>query len=238
MERQLFWMVEIPACYDDDDDYNFVIAPNEPVNSRKMGDGHLDTVSTTESNEFIKSSVENLIPNPVSPRVKMSSLSDEDFSKEIYSNPLFDEEIIYMRIDPHHFIVESDLIESLPNHDSSIISSSSKIDSLFDEFVGELALLKSILPGFDETDFHHENETHFTKRLLYGIEEDDYDSKRDILILKELLDNYSLSLPENESFHFDIPSSSHPLTKPPDGNTEILNIKMMGDIFSFKKNHQ
>nr|GFC99880.1 hypothetical protein [Tanacetum cinerariifolium] len=63
-----------------------------------------------------------------------------------------------------------------------------------------------------------------------GIEEDDYDSKRDILILEELLDNYSLSLPENESFHFDTPSSSHPPAKPPDGNTRILNIKMMGDI--------
>nr|GEW49471.1 RNA-directed DNA polymerase, eukaryota [Tanacetum cinerariifolium] len=49
-----------------------------------------------------------------------------------------------------------------------------------------------------------------------GIEEDDYDSERDILILEELLDNYSLSLPENESFHFDIPSSFRPPAKPPD----------------------
>nr|GFC70145.1 hypothetical protein [Tanacetum cinerariifolium] len=63
-----------------------------------------------------------------------------------------------------------------------------------------------------------------------GIEEDDDDSERDILILEELLSNYSHSLPENESFHFDIPSFSRPPTKPPDGNTGILNIKMMGDI--------
>nr|GEZ66464.1 hypothetical protein [Tanacetum cinerariifolium] len=63
-----------------------------------------------------------------------------------------------------------------------------------------------------------------------GIEEDDYDSERDILIFEELLDNYSISLPENESFHFDIPLSSHPPAKPPDGNTGILNVKMMGDI--------
>nr|GFC31929.1 hypothetical protein [Tanacetum cinerariifolium] len=34
-----------------------------------------------------------------------------------------------------------------------------------------------------------------------GIEEDDDDSERDILILEELLDNYSLSLPTNESYH-------------------------------------
>nr|GEY66428.1 hypothetical protein [Tanacetum cinerariifolium] len=67
-----------------------------------------------------------------------------------------------------------------------------------------------------------------------GIEDDDYDSERDILIFEELLDNYSLSLPKNESFRFDIPSSSRPPAKPPDGNTGILNIKMMGDIFEQK----
>nr|GEY01298.1 hypothetical protein [Tanacetum cinerariifolium] len=62
-----------------------------------------------------------------------------------------------------------------------------------------------------------------------GIEEDDYDSERNILIREELLDNYSLSLPVIESYHFDIPSFSYPHTKPPDGNTGILNIKMMSD---------
>nr|GEZ48648.1 hypothetical protein [Tanacetum cinerariifolium] len=62
-----------------------------------------------------------------------------------------------------------------------------------------------------------------------GIEEDDYDSEKDILIHEELLDNYSLSLPVIESYHFDIPSFSRPPAKPPDGNTGILNIKMMGE---------
>nr|GEY67308.1 hypothetical protein [Tanacetum cinerariifolium] len=62
-----------------------------------------------------------------------------------------------------------------------------------------------------------------------SIEEDDDDS-RDILIREELLDNYSLPPPENESFHFDIPSFSRPPVNTPDGNTKILNIKMMGDV--------
>nr|GFA19265.1 putative reverse transcriptase domain-containing protein [Tanacetum cinerariifolium] len=62
-----------------------------------------------------------------------------------------------------------------------------------------------------------------------SIEDDDYYSERDILILNELPSNYSLSLPVNESFHFDIPSFSRPPVKPPDGNIGILNIKMMGD---------
>nr|GEY04791.1 hypothetical protein [Tanacetum cinerariifolium] len=110
-----------------------------------------------------------------------------------------------MRISQHHFNVESDLIGSLLNHDSSIIPSSSKIDSFLDEFACELPLLKSIPPGIDETDYHPENEI-------------------------QLLDNYSLPIPKNESFHFDIPLSSRPPAKPPDGNTGILNIKMMGDV--------
>nr|GFD11014.1 hypothetical protein [Tanacetum cinerariifolium] len=55
-----------------------------------------------------------------------------------------------------------------------------------------------------------------------GIEEDDYDSERDMLIFEELLSNNSLSFLENESFHFDIPSSSRPLAKPPDDDSGIL----------------
>nr|GEX56591.1 hypothetical protein [Tanacetum cinerariifolium] len=180
------------------------------------------------------------------------SFYDEDIPKKIYSNPLFDEEIISMKIDPHHFNDESNIIESLLNHDSSIISYSSKIDSLFDEFAGELTLPKSIPLGINETDCNPEEETRFIKRLFdslmeeidlsftldypmpSGIEEDDYDSEREILILEELLSNDFLSLPENESFHFDIPSSSRPPAKPPDGNTGILNVKVMGDISKHK----
>nr|GFB03198.1 hypothetical protein [Tanacetum cinerariifolium] len=169
--------------------------PSDPVDSLSMGDDHLDTILATKSDEFIKSSIENLVPNL-------------NFLEEIFSNPLFEEEINSMRIHQHHFNAESDLIESLLNRDSSIISSSSKIDSLLDEFAGELTLLKSILPGIDETDCYPENE----------------------ILLEELPSNYSLSLLINESFHFDIPVFSRPPTKPPDGNTGILNIKMMGDV--------
>nr|GFC73431.1 hypothetical protein [Tanacetum cinerariifolium] len=60
--------------------------------------------------------------------------------------------------------------------------------------------------------------------------DDNDDSERDVLILEELPSNYSLSLHVNESFHFDIPTFSRPPAKPPDGDTGILNIKMMGDV--------
>nr|GFA21176.1 hypothetical protein [Tanacetum cinerariifolium] len=94
------------------------------------------------------------------------SLSDEDVPKKIYLNPLFDEEIILMEIDPHSFNAKSDLIESMPNNDSSIIIPS-KIDSLFDKFARELTLLKSIPSRINETDCHPKEEIRLTKRLLY-----------------------------------------------------------------------
>nr|GFA48224.1 hypothetical protein [Tanacetum cinerariifolium] len=278
-----------------------------------MGDEHLDTISEMELDEFIKSSVEKLVPSP-SESEDLSdsecdvpvcdsfttfsyllfdanddfsssdneSFSDEDISKKIYSNPLFDEQIISMKIDPHHFNAESDLIKSQLNHDYSIISSS-KIDSLLDEFAGELILLKTIPSGIDETDCDPEEEIRLIEKLLYdnssprpleefisensnaafesffpspipvkdndsrmeeidlsftlddpmpsGIEEDDYDSERDKLIFEELLSNDSLSLAENESFHFDIPSSSRPPAKPPDDDFGILTVKVVGDFF-------
>nr|GEU43253.1 hypothetical protein [Tanacetum cinerariifolium] len=55
-------------CYNDDDDEECTIAitpilsTEEPDNSLCMGDEQLGTISETESNELIKSSVENLVP--------------------------------------------------------------------------------------------------------------------------------------------------------------------------------
>nr|GFB80806.1 hypothetical protein [Tanacetum cinerariifolium] len=198
-----------PVCCDDDDDEEsskslkdniiselppcVAVTPTEPVDSLSMGDEHLNTIPATESDEFIKSCVENLVPNPSESEGKNDcdvpagfttfsnalfdddydsdssddqSLPDEDVPEKIYSNPLFDEEIIPIEIDPHSFNAESDLIKSMLNNDSSIIIPS-KIDSLLDEFAGELTLLKSIPPGIDVTDCHPEEEIHFTKRLLY-----------------------------------------------------------------------
>nr|GEW77803.1 hypothetical protein [Tanacetum cinerariifolium] len=140
----------------------FDLPTGEPEDSLIIRGEHLNAILETESDEFIKSSVENLISNPS----ESEDLSD-NISKEIYLNPLFDEEIISIKIDPHHFNAESDLIESLLNHDSSIISSSSKIDSLLGEFTGELTLLKSIPSGVDETDYDPEEEIRLIKKLLY-----------------------------------------------------------------------
>nr|GEW89475.1 hypothetical protein [Tanacetum cinerariifolium] len=166
------------------------------------------------------------------------SFSDEDILKEIYLNTLFDEEIISIKIDLYHFNAESDLIESLLNQDSSIIFSSKNL------FLKILMLQSNLSPSpilaEDRDSLRDEINLSLTLDDLMplGIENDDYDSEGDILILEELLSNDSLSLPENESFHFDIPSSPRPPAKPPDDddiepNLEILTVKVVGDIFEY-----
>nr|GFD32658.1 hypothetical protein [Tanacetum cinerariifolium] len=71
---------KFPVCHDDDDDEegydslndNIIselpsysaVTPTEPINFLSMGDKYLNTISETESDEFIKSCVENLVLNP------------------------------------------------------------------------------------------------------------------------------------------------------------------------------
>nr|GEZ74922.1 hypothetical protein [Tanacetum cinerariifolium] len=125
-------------------------------------------------------------------------------------------------------------------------------DSLLEESAGELTLLKSIPPGIYETDCDFEEDIRLIEKLFDslmeeidlfcttdypmppGIVNEDYDSEMDILILKDLPSNNTLSFTEKESFHFDIPPFSRPPAKPPDGDTGILNIKMMGVIYDQK----
>nr|GEV79573.1 ribonuclease H-like domain-containing protein [Tanacetum cinerariifolium] len=456
----------LPICYDDDDDEersdslddNIIsglpsfsaITPNEPVlsteepdNSLSMGDEHLDTIPATESDQFIQSSVENLIPipsesegipdhmcddfsesneeisltdddsfsfdkidyveasppdselvsskvmeivipkvggikasndNPIPfydpiisgtpPNLTPSGESDffRDVLEKIISKPLSEEEIIPMKSLRTHdsslpisykidslldeFAGELTLLKSIPsridetdcdfeediclsekllydnssprppeefisvNSDAAIKSfSPSPILVTDKEFAGELTLLKSIPPGIDETDCDFKKDIRLIEKLLYdnsssrppeefvsansnaasesfspspilikdsdslmeeidlfctpdypmppgidsdslmeeidlfctpdypmppGIVDKDYDSERDILIPKDLPRNNTLSFAEKESFYFDIPPFSRPPAKPPDGDTRILNIKMMGDIYDRK----
>ncbi|GJS18645.1 hypothetical protein Tco_0413117 [Tanacetum coccineum] len=64
--KDRYW--KIPIFYDDDEDYTIEITPvlstKEAVDSLSMEDEHLDTTPTTESDEVIKSSVENLVQIP------------------------------------------------------------------------------------------------------------------------------------------------------------------------------
>ncbi|GJT65050.1 hypothetical protein Tco_1016530 [Tanacetum coccineum] len=81
-------------------EYTIAITPGKPFDSLIMEDEHLDTISETESDKFIKSSVENLVPTP-SESEDFSNIESEcdvpdcDDSQTTnflaFSNPLFDD---------------------------------------------------------------------------------------------------------------------------------------------------
>ncbi|GJW11999.1 hypothetical protein Tco_1577826 [Tanacetum coccineum] len=141
---------------DDEDDYiplGDIIARNftskaittdlpiqEPNNSLNMGDEHLNTIPAMESDEVIKSSVENLV---------LITSEFEGISDDTCDVP---------NCDNNRVNVESDFVESLINHDTSIVYSS-KIDPIQEEFADELAHVAPIPPGIVEADFDPNDDT-------------------------------------------------------------------------------
>nr|GFB24884.1 hypothetical protein [Tanacetum cinerariifolium] len=128
-----------------------------------MGDEHLDTIPATKSNEFIKSCVKKLVPNPSESEGENGCDVVACFTT--FSNVLFEAD--YESDSSDYQSCSDEDFQSMLNRDSSIIPSSSKIDSLLDVFAGELTLLKSISSRIDETDCHPENEIRLIERLLY-----------------------------------------------------------------------
>ncbi|GJR41499.1 hypothetical protein Tco_1217183 [Tanacetum coccineum] len=132
------------TCDDEDDYIPLAITTDlpiqEPNNSLNMGDEHLDTIPATESDEVIKSSVENLVPIPS---------EFEGISDDMCDVP---------NCDNNRVNVESELVESLINRDTSIVYSS-KIDPIFEDFGRKLAHIAPIPPGIVEADFNQNDDT-------------------------------------------------------------------------------
>ncbi|GJZ85471.1 hypothetical protein Tco_0650810 [Tanacetum coccineum] len=169
----------------------------EPNNSLNMGDEHLDTIPATESDEVIKSSVENLVPIPS----EFEGMSDD--TSEVPT------------CDNNRVNIESDLVESLINRDTSIVYSS-KIDPILEEFAGELAHIAPIPPGIVEADFDPNDDTSsdnddFEDIEYVSLEEvNDVDQEEKEFNLEDIF-----QIQDFESFHFD-PSFSRPPPEPPD----------------------
>ncbi|GJU84905.1 hypothetical protein Tco_1292451 [Tanacetum coccineum] len=152
------------------------------------------------------------------------SFSDEDVPKEnfkIYSNPLFGEEFISSKIHPHHFNVESDLIESLLNRDILIVSYP-KIDYLLEEFSGELTHINLIPPGINEADFDPEEEIHLIEELLYDNSPPRPPKESNSEISNATIKSSSPSpipIEDNDDVYFDI-----------EPDTGVLTTKVVDDI--------
>ncbi|GKB55063.1 hypothetical protein Tco_0905816, partial [Tanacetum coccineum] len=183
-----------------------------------MGDEHLDTTP----------SIENLVPIP------------SEFEG------IFDDTSDVPNCDNNRVNVESELVESLINRDTSIVYSS-KIDPILEEFAGELAHIAPIPPGIVEANFDPNDDTLSDDDDFEDIEyvsleevndveqeEKEFDLEdilqiQDVILQLESLSDHTeetrsggttthanYSLPEYESFHFENPSFPRPLPKPPD----------------------
>ncbi|GKA53409.1 hypothetical protein Tco_0746724 [Tanacetum coccineum] len=138
------WNLPTSSYDDDDDEYSFAtqeylmtcstaITPDSPkMDSLIMVDKHLDTIPETESNEFIKSSVENLVQNTSESEDASDGECDlpvcDDFPKShliTFSNPLFDIDDDCTSSDDESFSEED-----IPMENFKFFSNSPKIDLL------------------------------------------------------------------------------------------------------------
>nr|GFA80240.1 hypothetical protein [Tanacetum cinerariifolium] len=157
-----------PAFYDDDDDdddvdYTIAITPvlstEEPVDSLSMRDEHLDTIPATESDEVIKSSVEDLVPIPSESEGIPDTMCD-----------------VHLVNDPTP-LEAKDHFEIALNSNDDI--SSSDDDSLYKEIIEyveasphDSEVVRLECPPTDRSDFTHEE---FVDELAHIISPPEYD---------------------------------------------------------------
>nr|GEX39710.1 hypothetical protein [Tanacetum cinerariifolium] len=157
-----------------------------------MGDEHLHTISATESDEFIKSSVENLVPNPSEFEDECEcDMPDCDDSRTInfstFSNPLLDDSTSSDNESSHEEVIHEISFKTYSNPlfdlDEEIISSefnlihNEDLDSTpkNDRFDTKSYLLESLLNpdesitlGIDSDNSDFEGDTLSLERLLHG----------------------------------------------------------------------
>nr|GEZ69478.1 hypothetical protein [Tanacetum cinerariifolium] len=205
-----YWKLHV--CYDDDDDEersdslddNIIsglppfsaITPNEPVlsteepdNSLSMGDEHLATIPATESDQFIKSSVENLIPISSESKGIPEHMCDVafhdnspplDISKDQFEDLSESNEEFSSTDDDSFSIDEIDYVEALPP-DSEIVSSkvdaflavedestSSQFPKSYLDPEGDMLLFESFLNDDHSSDFKTKSFSTSLNSLLEG----------------------------------------------------------------------
>nr|GEX29141.1 hypothetical protein [Tanacetum cinerariifolium] len=232
--------LKIPACCDDDDNYDSAITPvlstEEPDNSLSMGDEHLDTILATESDEVIKSSVENLVPIPS----EFEGIPDTMCDEHIVNNPtplkakdhfeivtksnddisfsdddsLYNENIEYVEASPHDSeVVSLEVAEIVIPEEEEI-----KDDNLREKLLNVHLLIANI-------EALKENPTPSSKSLTKS------SSTSPKSFLEETNTFYN-SLPEFDNFYFDLEEISS------DSTTTHSDISLPDyEAFSFNNDH-
>ncbi|GJV41709.1 hypothetical protein Tco_1420149 [Tanacetum coccineum] len=146
------------------------------VDSLIMEDEHLDIIPETESDEFIKSSVENLVQNPS----ESEDFSDIESECDVlvcdnltnFSNPLFD-------ANDDDASSDEEVLISLSLH---LLSRSEDSDSLMEEIDIFLDGDKSIPPGIESDDFDSEDDDNSTSHPEFESFHVDYPDSGDSTI--------------------------------------------------------
>nr|GEY48016.1 putative reverse transcriptase domain-containing protein [Tanacetum cinerariifolium] len=216
-----------PAFYDDGDDndvdYTIAITPvlstEEPDNSLSMGDEHLDTIPATESDEVIKSSVEDLVPilsefkytpdtmcdvhlvnNPTpleaKDHFKIVINSNDDYSSSD-NDYLYNEDIEYVKASPHDSELASLEVEKI------VIPKDKEIE---DDNLCEKLLKVNLLIA--EIEALEDNPTPSSKFLTKS-------SSTSPKSFLEETNTFDDSLPEFENFCFDLEEISSGSTTTP-----------------------
>nr|GEV99975.1 hypothetical protein [Tanacetum cinerariifolium] len=121
---------------DDDEDYTIAITPEEPDNSLSMGDEHLDTILEMESDEVIKSSVEDLVPIP--------SESEEEVKDDILREKLLNIHLLVAKIESLN-----DNVEASPP-DSKLVSLEEVKDDILREKLLNIHLLVAKIESLND----------------------------------------------------------------------------------------
>ncbi|GJZ89903.1 hypothetical protein Tco_0661830 [Tanacetum coccineum] len=189
----------------------------EPEYSLSMGDEHLSTIPETESDEVIKSSVENLVPIPS----ESEDFSDNESECDVpvcdessptfttFSNPLFDSKDDFTSSDDESFSHEDVPMEKFKIYSNPLFDDeeiiSTKIDPHY--FNAESNLIESLLnrdtlidssPKFDFNLEEFSGELAHIDPIPLGIEKADFDLEEEIRLIENLLYDNSSSRPPEE----------------------------------------
>ncbi|GKB59335.1 transposase, Ptta/En/Spm, transposase, Tnp1/En/Spm-like protein, partial [Tanacetum coccineum] len=188
-----------------------VLPTREPEDSLIMGDEHLDTIPEKESDELIKSSVENLVPIPSESEDFSDNESECDETSPTFttfSNPLFDSNDDFTSSDDESLSDEDVPMENFKIYSNPLFDDeeiiSPKIDPHY--FNAESNLIESLLnrdilidssPKFDYLLEEFSGELAHIDPIPSGIKKADFDLEEEIRLVENLLyDNSSPRPPE------------------------------------------
>ncbi|GJU77165.1 hypothetical protein Tco_1274235 [Tanacetum coccineum] len=194
--KDRYW--KIPICYDDDEDYTIAITPvlstEEPIDSLIMEDEPLDAISATESDEVIKSSIENLVPTPTFEEHFEIVIDFNDDSTSSDDGSPYGEDIEYVDASsPDSELVSLEVVENVTSEDGEIEDDILHYEALYlnddhieemssgnttthadfsqyDSFIFDLSI--DPFPPSDRSDCYHKE---FTGELAHIISPPEYD---------------------------------------------------------------